>query len=305
MAARHERASIVPRKCITQYVEFVLSLDEKGGGMTLEMVSIPTDSSPLTGLFYSPGDAADGRAALLMHGNGMNFYTGALRFLPPVLVEHGIAALSFNRHGHDTISCPTRIPEGNAYQTTSEGVADNEAACHFLAELGYRTPIVIGHSNGGVLAARHVARHPQAAALVLLSAHCGGDEMPRRASTMGLLAGDRFIEFGAQARELVASGNGATLMTMPGWYYVTTAASFVDTLDNSPVLLDEASKITCPVLFLRGSEEDRDLYPAEAFAEAAGGDTDVKIIEDCDHFYTGHEDEVADVVANWLDSVAR
>jgi pimeloyl-ACP methyl ester carboxylesterase len=271
--------------------------------MAMELVEIPTSTSPLAGLFYAPEGRATRASALLMHGNGMNFYSGALRFLPPALLDRGIASLAYNRHGHDTVSCPTRKPEGNAYQTTAESIADNDCAAAFLVDCGHFAPIVVGHSNGGMLAAHHVARHPETPALVLLSAHCGGAEMVRRASRLGRFAGEHLDEFAARAAELVASGHGKELMTMPGWYYVTTAASFVDAMTNSPVLLEDAAGISCPVLFIRGAHEDRDLYPAEAFAEAAAGDVDVRIIDDCDHFYSGHEDLVSAIVADWLDTV--
>lgn len=45
------------------------------------------------------------------------------------------------------------------------------------------------------------------------------------------------------------------------------------------------------------------MYPAERFAELAGGPVDVRILEDCDHFYTGHESLVGRLVAEWLDEV--
>lgn len=272
--------------------------------MLAELVSIATAGTPLDGLFYAPADSAPSRgSALLMHGNGMNFYYGAPGFLPPHLTRIGLAALAFNRHGHDTVSARTRVAEGNAYQTTAEAIADNERAAGWLLERGREAPVVIGHSNGGMLAAEHVANHPETPALVLLSAHLGGREMLRRGSQLGLLAGDRLPELSRQAHELVDAGRPHELMLLPGWFYVITAGSFVDLESNLPVLLDNAPRITCPVLYVRGDQEDRQMYPAERFAELAGGPVDVRILPDCDHFYTGHEQALGELVSEWLDSV--
>lgn len=288
--------------------------------MLAEPVSIGTSSVPLDGLYYPtprdargyppPGDPrgypppGDGRGAVqLMHGNGGNFYTGPGRFLPPHLLRLGLACLAYNRRGHDTISCRTREPEGNAFQTTGQAIADNEDARAFLAGRGYPSPVVIGHSNGGLLAARHVADHPDTPALVLLSAHCGGSEMLPRASALGLLGGDALADVSARARELTAVGRADELMLLPGWWYVTTAGSFADLETSLPRLLDLAHAIGCPVLFLRGDQEDRDLYPAEQFAEKAGGPVDVVNVPGADHFYTGLEDRVGELVTRWLDRV--
>jgi pimeloyl-ACP methyl ester carboxylesterase len=268
-----------------------------------ELVSIPTPGTPLDGLFYEPPDRPARGAALLMHGNGMNFYYGAPGFLPPHLTGIGLAALAYNRHGHDTVSARTRVAEGNAYQTTAEAIDDNERAAGWLRDRNVAAPVVIGHSNGGMLAAEHVANHSETPALVLLSAHLGGRDMLRRASELGLLAGDRLPELSRQAHALVDEGRGDDLMLLPGWYYVITAGSFVDLESNLPVLLDNAPRIRCPVLYVRGDREDREMYPAERYAEVAGGPVDVRILEDCDHFYTAHEDAVGRLVASWLDEV--
>jgi pimeloyl-ACP methyl ester carboxylesterase len=271
--------------------------------MLAELVSIPTPGTSLDGLFYAAPPASERGAALLMHGNGMNFYYGAPGFLPEHLVGIGLSALAYNRHGHDTISARTRVAEGNAYQTAAGAVDDNERAAAWLAGRGHPAPVVIGHSNGGMLAAEHVAHHPETPALVLLSAHLGGTEMLRRSSALGLLAGDRLEELSAQAHALVDAGRPEELMLLPGWFYVITAGSFVDLESNLPVLLDNAPKITCPVLYVRGDQEDRELYPAERFQEVAGGPVDVRILEDCDHFYTGQERLLGELVAGWLDEV--
>src|SRR5216684_1090121 len=96
--------------------------------MRAELVSVPTDTIPLDGLYYEPEGSAAG-AVMLFHGNTMNFYVGALRFLPPVLVKLGLACLAFNRRGHDILSTrDSRTPEGGAFQLAYEGIEDNRTA---------------------------------------------------------------------------------------------------------------------------------------------------------------------------------
>src|SRR5271163_498144 len=149
--------------------------------MRTELVSIATGDQPLDGLYYEPEGGRCAGAVLLMHGNTMNFYVGAPRFLPPVLTRLGLACLAYNRRGHDILSTrDSRLPEGGAFQTVAEAIADNDCAAAWLGARGHAAPIVIGHSNGGMLAVRHVADHRETRALVLLSAHAGGSSILRQ-----------------------------------------------------------------------------------------------------------------------------
>jgi pimeloyl-ACP methyl ester carboxylesterase len=264
------------------------------------LVSIPTDTVALDGAWHEPDGVAAG-AVLLFHGNTMNFYQGAPRFLPPALTRMGFACIAFNRRGHDILGIrDSRAARGAAFQTYAEAIEDNRIAAAWLAARGFPDPVVIGHSNGGTLAVRHVAEHPRTRALALLSAHCGGKNMVLLASKAGLLARHRLEEMTREARTKVREGNGKDLMLLPGWWYVTSAASFVDALDNCPEVLELAPRISCPVLYVRGDREPRDLYPAEAFARLSGGPCSVQIVPDCDHFYAGREDAVSTIVCSWL-----
>jgi pimeloyl-ACP methyl ester carboxylesterase len=266
-----------------------------------ELVSIPTETIPLDGLYYdAEGEVALG-AALLFHGNAMNFYTGPMRFLPPALTRIGLACLAFNRRGHDILSTgSSRVAEGGAFQLAREGIEDNRIAARWLESRGFQAPVVVGHSNGGMLAVRHVADHPETPALVLLSAHRGGRRIIQDGGKSGLMVGDRVEEFADSARAMVAAGRGRELLLMPGWWYAISAESFLDRLTETPDTLELAPRIGCPTLYVRGDREPREQYPAEDFKARAGGPCTVEIVPDCDHFYNGREESVRALVSSWL-----
>jgi pimeloyl-ACP methyl ester carboxylesterase len=269
--------------------------------MRTELVSIATDTTPLDGALYRPDRGEPRGAVMLLHGNAMNFYVGAPRFLPPTLTELGFVCLSFNRRGHDILSTRNgRSAEGAAFQSTAEGIADNAFAARWMTDRGYPAPIVIGHSNGGMLGVAHVAAHPETPALVLLSAHRGGTGAATVAARRAL-GGDQIDKRIAEAEALVVAGQGATLMLMPSWWFVLSAASLVDRFRTMPDILDLAPRIVCPVLYVRGDAEPAAAYPAEDFAQLADGPCDVAIVPGCDHFYNGREAQVTDLVSRWLD----
>jgi pimeloyl-ACP methyl ester carboxylesterase len=266
-----------------------------------ELVSIETDTHPLDGLLYLPDAGTIRGGVLLFHGNTTNFYTGPSRFLPPRLVEDGWVCLAFNRRGHDVVTTlEGKEPGGGAFQTAAEGIADNDYAAGHLAERGFDEPVVVGHSNGGMLGAQFAATHPAVRALVLLSAHAGGPETYLRTCSAGAMAAEFAEATLAEARAKVTAGRGDDLIIMPGWHWVASATSLIDRHENTPDLLENAGSITCPSLFLVGDLEDPDTYPAVEFARRAAGPSEGRVLEDCDHWYRGHTALVADMVSDWL-----
>jgi pimeloyl-ACP methyl ester carboxylesterase len=268
--------------------------------MRTELVCIPTDTVPLDGAYYEPDGGPTAGAVIFFHGNTMNFYVGAPRFMPPALTELGFACLAFNRRGHDILSVRDNkeIIEGAAFQTSAQAQADHEYAAGWLAEKGFADPVVIAHSNGGMMSPPFVIARPKTPALVLLSAGRGG---PLRGTQRpGLLGGAAVEEFAAKAREMVVQGRGRELMMVPGWWYVLTAESFLDRLETVPDLIASAAQITCPVLYLRGDQEPPRSFDGEAYQANAAGPCELAVIPDCDHFYVGREQEVTDLVCDFL-----
>jgi pimeloyl-ACP methyl ester carboxylesterase len=272
--------------------------------MQTELISIETGTAPLDGALYRPDRLPARGAILLFHGNVMNFYSGMLRFLPPALTALGFVCLAFNRRSHDILATyDSRAANGGAFQMVWRDIEDNRIAAAWLANKGFSNPIVIGHSNGGMLATQHVCDHPNTPALILLSAHRGGkidEALSAGARGNGMMTEDGHVAFKAEAKKLVDEGRGQTLMVMPGWWYVVTAETYLDRISNMPDVIANARSITCPVLYVRGDQEVPSQYPAEEFKSAAAGPCDVSIIPDCDHYYRGRSDAVTHVVTTWL-----
>ena len=268
--------------------------------MRTELIRIETPTHPLDGAYYTPDGASKG-AAMYCHGNQMNFYVCAARFLAPHITALGYDFMPFNRRGHDSVSTyNSRAGVGGAYQTVAQGIEDNALAAKYLADKGFKNPIVIGHSNGGVLASEHVANHPETRALILLSAHTGGNRMKNPRTTRNFSLAGNTDELKKHAEALVAADKPHQLMLIPDWWWVISARTYLDRLTNAPDLVENAKRIKCPVLFIRGDQEPMENYPAERFKENCAGPCEVAIIPNCDHFYVGAEDLVAKTVTDWL-----
>jgi pimeloyl-ACP methyl ester carboxylesterase len=268
--------------------------------MEIELVSIETDTDPLDGLLYVPRNGQIHGAAMLLHGNCHNFYMGPSRFLPPVLTAIGFARLAYNRRGHDMVtSLKGREIGGGSFQLARQAVDDNRFASAWLRSRGFTAPILIGHSNGVVLAVQHAVDHPDTPALVLMSAHRGGRGITDLISSHGLFGKDRVDELKQQAKRMVDEGRGRDLMLLPGWWSVISAEALLDYGEAMPDTLANAEHIRCRTLYLCGDKEPEEVYPAETFAGLCSR-AEARILPDCDHFYTGQEDAVAAMIADWL-----
>ena len=151
--------------------------------MRTELVTFHTaDRFPLDGLVYTPDAGAADRAALLVHGKVMNFYTGPGRILPPHLAALGWSCLAMNRRGHDLGGIRNgRESYGGSWETFGDSQLDIAAGIAELRRRGFSKIVLVGHSFGGIAAAAYAADHPdEVAALALCSAGSGGPDLQRR-----------------------------------------------------------------------------------------------------------------------------
>ena len=112
------------------------------------------------------------------------------------------------------------------------------------------------------------------------------------ASSKSLFGASEYPEIINIAKEMIPNGQGDELIQMPDWYWITTPRSIDDLATNLPHLIEEPSRIKCPVLFILRDQEPEDLHLAEAFKKACKSTVDVVIIKSSNHFYVSAETTV-------------
>jgi pimeloyl-ACP methyl ester carboxylesterase len=265
-------------------------------------------AAPLVARSVSEGSAT---AAILLHGVAGNFYTSsAFEPLIPLLQELGLAVLSVNTRGHDSVfgsmAANIRRRFGAAYETVDDCRLDIAAWIEFLASRGHERIVLIGHSLGAIKAVYGMAHEkwPQVTAIVAAS--------PPRLSYsafMNSTESSTFWESMSTAETMVAEKRSDELFTGKFPFpLLITAAGYVDKYGPSERynILKYAAEIPSPALFAYGSKELRlggvafEGLP-EALAELPSeAGREIVVIEGADHMYSGVADHLAAVVARWI-----
>jgi len=183
-----------------------------------------------TACITSPGRAGARRLFTVTH----EFYAGALRFLPPVLVKLDLACLAFNRRWARILAPKQPRSRGGRVSARARGNR-GQPQCRALdrrariSASGDHRPQQRRHARSAATSPIIPGRRAGAA----LGAH-GRQNIMERTSKAGLMAQDHVEEFTARAKELVASGRGRELMLMPGCGTRSAPRSYLDRLTETP-----------------------------------------------------------------------
>ncbi|NEY30942.1 alpha/beta fold hydrolase [Streptomyces sp. PRKS01-65] len=185
--------------------------------------------------------------ALLVHGYGEHI--GRYEAVAGVLAGHGAAVLGPDHMGHGRSAGErVRIDDFEDVVTDVDAVADLARAAHPGLPV-----VLIGHSMGGLIAARCAQRHPERLAALVLSGPVIGDwELPRRLLALEDIP-DTPINPAALSRDpAVGAAYAADPLVWHGPMKRPTLTAFVRTL----AAVSEGGDVgRLPLLWLHGDDD--------------------------------------------------
>jgi pimeloyl-ACP methyl ester carboxylesterase len=283
------------------------------------------DGVELVGLLYEPKRAST-RAVIWLHGTGGASIFDARRtnILGAELTARGIAFFPFNNRGAQLVrrlrKGEKRIDGGSAHEVIRDCVPDIDGAIRELRARGYRDITLAGHSTGANKIAVYDHYKPRNAAkrYVLLA---GGDDTGLLYEQLGAR---RFRAALEKSREMIRARRGHELVPqtispmMMSWRALRDMADpdgdynvfpFLEVLRGVRLGRRKAFRyvaaIRKPVLVLYGERDEYsyDDVPAcvAALADRMGANAELAIVAEADHGFSGKEEELASLIANWIE----
>jgi pimeloyl-ACP methyl ester carboxylesterase len=283
-----------------------------------QFVYVRSDDDVVNGgvMFAPPKSSARPLAVLWIHGWGANFYSPTYVMIGRALAERRLTTISGNTRMHDIANVQQyrrgkRIRGGGYWGVPSEQVRDIAAWMDFAEQQGFAKIVLVGHSAGWAAVRAYLAerRDPRVAGGVLAS----GQVRPGSGAT------DQ--ELIAQANRFVRDGRSDDLLRLPNRSFPSfiSAATFLDDLSTPRHVLDffgvqhenpAVARVSCPLLAFFGTRDDvgteAELQVLKSSVErqkSGPRSVTVAMIQNADHMYTGEEQQVAQVISDWVDRV--
>lgn len=263
-------------------------------------VSLTTPDGVLLDGTYRAGGSRSDVGLLFVHGFTGTFDAAPVAILAASLADRGYATLSLNMR--DAGCCIyTNLFEDNA--------TDIDVGVRFLKEGGASRVVVLGHSLGANRVTYYRAQIEDSAvrAMVLLAAVGNAYRVASAFDVQG--AGARALE---EANRRLADGDGLDeLLEVPlgtlGTYYYTPASMISNGgPDTNSDFFKWLPGISLPLLFVQATNDAFLPFQRPELARQSAvrsPRSDLIYIERAGHSFTGHEDEVTDVLDGWLGQV--
>ena len=266
----------------------------------MEIANVSTkDGWNLTGLYCKGNDSVSDVGAVLMHGwvthydenNRETFLFGKhIEAIAETLSRNGIPSLAAANRGYYR-------PE-----FFDDCASDIRGCIEFFASKGIRKIILLGHSLGGAKAAYFSGTQicPELKAVVLMSAIPAIHRLFAREDLLKLM------------RQKIANGKGDLIFSRKEGGAVSTflPKTFMKNYESGyqKETLDAAENISVPILSIAAEKEwdwFREVLNAIKGRAKKSPRVDTKIFEGvAEHTYAGHEQEIADFIAEWVKKIS-
>jgi len=279
----------------------------------------PSDDLVNAGVIFLPAkEVAKATAVIWIHGWGTNFYAPSYIAIGRALAERGYPTISANTRMHDIGTVAgyrygKRIRGGGYWGVAGEQPRDIAAWIDFAEAQGFTRIMLVGHSAGWAAVRQYQAEKQDPRVIGLVSA--SGQVYPNEPPDPNMLA---------EAQKLVADDRGDDLLRFPAQHReypsFVSAATYLDTATVPAEMMDfygirtsnpAVTRIRCPLLAWFGAGDDvggaKDLETIKsAVQRQSRGPTrvDTVLIKHADHMYEGEEQQIADTLAKWIDTVA-
>lgn len=295
--------------------------------MRCEFEQVTTlDGIDLQGLIFSPKRSTD-TVALWIHGLASSFHNSYKRLttMARVLNECGVALAAFDTRGHDVVSRNhiedkrkikghRSITIGAAYEQFKKCDLDIHAIVKLLKQR-FKNVILIGHSTGANKSIYYVTRtrfNKEVKGVILVSPVSDVPIMRREAHR-------KFKKALEAAHKMASEEKGWELMPREFVQSIYTSQRFLSLADQNSIEqmfpskrfkgpLWKFSKIKLPMLVIMGENDKYIDYSVGKHVERFKVETTSrffasKIVVGADHSFAGKEEELAGVVANWINGL--
>jgi len=247
----------------------------------------------------------------------VNFYSPTYVSIGRYLAEEGYTCFDVNTRMHDLgnvegYNGDKRIRGGGYWGIASEEWKDIAGWVDFAESNGFKKIVLVGHSAGCAPVRDFQSRQQDNRVIGLVLGSGGVGDYSRNPLDSALIK---------QAARLVSENKGEALVqdTTRSFPSYRSAAAIMDETQGAPRDGDffginhanaAVSRIRCPILAFYasndiGNEKDLELLKS-SIRKHAGGPKSVTttMISGTDHMYTGEEKQVADLMAQWIESIS-
>lgn len=249
---------------------------------------------------------------LFVHGQAQSILNNSFAYkLGKYLSSRGISFLYGHNRGHNYINCLHKgdgslLIEGATFEIFEDSLKDIDVWMSKIKEYGYKKIILMGHSLGCNKVLYYLNKREMVDGLIFASAP----------DMVGITKKEEsnFLEIFKEAKEAVESGESRKILSglLGETDYISAGTFLSESLEESnidnfpiernPVVFEQLSKINIPILSFAGTLEYPTYLRQDVLKEKAINSEDFtyKVIDGANHFYYGCEDELNELLYNWI-----